>query len=628
MPLIRLLGPPEIEKPGRQPRGKKAWGLLGYLLLAERPPSRRRLAELFFADAEDPLGALRWTLAELRRATGVTDLLAGDPVVTRLDATTTVDVLQLAADGIRGGVGGRRTGALAADGWSGRVSPSLPEVDGDDVLRWAVGELLEGVELEGCAEFESWLLVERRRVAAAIEARLRQRAISLLAAGRAEEAIPCAAQAVANNPHEQGNHELLVRSLAASGDRTGALRQIALCADLFRRELGVEVTTSLHEAATVTPDPAPPLSGRAAAVSQLQAGRAAIVAGAADTGLQCLRQAAALAVRCHDKTLEARALAALGGALVHAIRGHDEEGAIILHEALTIAEEAGERPTAVLALRELGFIEVQAGRRTTGDELLDRAQQLAETPDELAAILGVRGMNASDRSDYPTAFEQLGESAELAASCGDHRQQAWSLSLVGRAHLLRGEYAEAAVALGNSLDLVRQERWIAFLPWPQALAAELDLYAGKLDTAFDGFEQAWALGCQLGDPCWEGMAGRGLALLNAQRGDHPAAAQWLEVALTRASTEPDRYQWVHAHVLDASITVAMDRSDHERALNLAGRLSALAARCDLRELLVHAQLHLSHLGDRQAATSARTLSTTIDNPALHDLVDDQPSAPS
>ena len=34
-----------------------------------------------------------------------------------------------------------------------------------------------------------------------------------------------------------------------------------------------------------------PLSGRAAAISQLEAGRAAIVAGAVDAGLQCLRRA-------------------------------------------------------------------------------------------------------------------------------------------------------------------------------------------------------------------------------------------------------------------------------------------------------------------------------------------------
>ena len=584
MPLIRLLGPPVIEKPGRQPRGKKAWGLLGYVLLAERPPSRRRLAELFFADAEDPLGALRWTLAELRRAIGVPEVLTGDPVSAGLDATT-VDVLQL-----------------------------------DDLLLMSSGELLEGVELESCPEFESWLLVERRRVAGAIEARLRQHAIALLATGQAADAIPFAAKAVAAHPLEQGNHELLVRSLAQSGDEAGALRQITLCEDLFRNELGVEVTESLRGAALIGTQQGPPLSSRAAAVSQLQAGRAALVAGAVDAGILCLRQAAASAVRCNDKTLQARALAALGGALVHAIRGHDEEGAIILNEALLVADQAGERATAVLAMRELGFIEVQAGRRGTADEWLGKAQAVAETDDERAAILGVRGMNSSDRSDYALAFEQLHASVELAARCGDRRQQAWSLSLVGRAHLLRSEYSEAGAALAETLDLVRQERWIAFQPWPQALAAELDLYAGKLDTATDGFEEAWALSCQLGDPCWEGMAGRGLALLNARRGDYSAATKWLDVALTRASTEPDRYQWVHAHVLDAAITAALDRSETERALTLTTRLSALAARCDLRELLVHAQLHLGRLGDPRAAASAQSLSTSIDNPALRSVV--------
>ncbi|GAB2649963.1 AfsR/SARP family transcriptional regulator [Kribbella swartbergensis] len=593
MAEIRLLGRPVIEyggKPGRQPRGRKAWALLGYLLLAERPPSRRRLAEMFFADAEDPLGALRWTLAELRRAIGVPELLTGDPVVTALGSSTTVDVLTL----------------------------SEPSTAPELLLTYG-GELLEGVELESCPEFDSWLLVERRRVAGAIEARLRQNAIALLAAAQARAAIPFAAKAVEVNPFEQGNHELLIRSLATSGDRVGALAQIASCEDLFRRELGIGVSASLREAAEVGAQTGPPLRGRAAAVSQLQAGRAAIVAGAADAGLQCLRQAVALAVQCHDKTLEARALAALGGALVHAIRGHDEEGAIVLHKALTVAEEAGERATSVLAMRELGFIEVQAGRRRTGDEWLTKAQSLAETDEECAAILGVRGMNSSDRADYPAAFEQLGESADLAARCGDHRQQAWSLSLVGRAHLLRSEYSQAATVLAQSLDLVRQERWIAFLPWPQALAAELDLYAGKLDDSAEGFEQAWALGCQLNDPCWEGMAGRGLALLHAGRGDYPGATEWLDLALTRASREPDRYQWVHAQVLDTAAGTALEQSDGVRAQRLATSLSSVAARCELRELQVHAQLHLGRLGDRRAAAAARSLGSGIDNPALREL---------
>jgi DNA-binding SARP family transcriptional activator len=128
-------------RPARPPRGREAWALLAYLLLADRPPGRRHLAELLFADADDPLGVLRWTQTEL----------------------------------------------------------------------------LEGVGVTASPAFESWLVVERHRIAAAIEARLRHAAHGLLAAGRAADAVAYAAKAVARNPLEEGNHELLVRCLAAAG---------------------------------------------------------------------------------------------------------------------------------------------------------------------------------------------------------------------------------------------------------------------------------------------------------------------------------------------------------------------------------------------------------------------------
>jgi tetratricopeptide (TPR) repeat protein len=328
------------------------------------------------------------------------------------------------------------------------------------------------------------------------------------------------------------------------------------------------------------------------------------------------------AERCHDTRLHARATAALGGALVHATRGRDEEGSIVLLEAIELATRAGDRATAVTAHRELGFVEVQAGRRRTADTWLAKAHALAETDEERAAILGVRGMNASDRGDYPAAFEHLGGSVERAARCGDARQQAWSLSLLGRAHLLRDERSQAVVTLTRCLELVREQRWMAFLPWPQALRAELDLAAGDTACAAEGLEQAWSLACQLADPCWEGMAARGLALLNASRGDHRAASTWLAEAAARSSRNPDRYQWVHAHVLDTMIATALERDEPGRAGPLVATLATLAARCDMREFVVRAHLHRSRLGDSSALASARLLSTDIDNPALTPLLAD------
>ena len=543
---------------------------------------------------------MRWTLAELRRALAAPDLLGGDPVATTLGPAVRVDV---------------------------RV---VTDEEADPrVLLDVNGDLLEGVSLASNLEFESWLLVERHRVSATIEARLRQSAMALLAAGQPRDALLYASRAVTRNPLDEGNHELLVRSLAVAGDRSAAQQQIAVCEDLLRRELGVAPSAALREAVTVGTDSAMalPLSGRAAAASQLEAGRAAIVAGAVDAGVQCLRRAVAEAARSHDRVLQGRALAALGGALVHAVRGRDEEGAVVLHEAIEVATQAGDRVTAVTAHRELGFVEVQAGRRMTADAWLGKAQALAETDEEFAAILGVRGMNASDRADYPAAFAHLGESVERAGRCADQRQQAWSLSILARAHLLRAERSQAAAALVRSLDLVHEQRWMAFLPWPLALRADLDLYVGDLDAASDALERAWVLACQISDPCWEGMAARGLGLLHARRGDHAAATTWLAEAASRCGSVPDRYQWVRGHVLDAAVTTALANEDRGRAEPLVATLASLAARCDMRELVVKAHLHRFQLGDRNALVSARSLGADIDNPALAELLNDSPGRP-
>jgi DNA-binding SARP family transcriptional activator len=597
---IRLLGPPAIERDGAPavPRGRKSWALLAYLLLAGHPPGRRHLAELLFDQADDPLGALRWTLAELRRALGRPGLFSGDPVTTGLGEGVTVDLHDL-------------TGEPADAG-------RLLELG---------GELLDGLSVAGSPQFESWLVVERHRLASMAEARLRQAALALLAAGRAAEAVPYAARAVAGTPLEEGNHELLVRSLAVSGDRAAALRQVAVCEDLLRRELGIEASPALRDAAD-TPAGSPrgrPASGRAAATSQLEAGRAAIAAGAVQAGIDSLRRACADAAAHPDPALQGQALAALGGALVHSVRGRDEEGAVVLLEAVRLATEAGDRETAVTACRELGYVEVQAGRRQTAETWLSRAEAAAETDVEVAAVLGVQGMNASDMGDYPAAFRHLHGSVERARRGDDPRQQAWSLAILARAHLLRDEQSQAGAAVAESLELVRAERWMAFLPWPEALQADLDLRAGRVEAAADQLEHAWALACHIGDPCWEGMTARGLGLLSAARGDHAGAGAWLAEAYTRCNRTTDRYQWVSAHVLDAAVGVTLDRDDVDEGARLADALASLAARGDMRELVVRAHLYRARLGDAAALASARLLAAGIDNPALTPLLDGQPA---
>jgi tetratricopeptide (TPR) repeat protein len=116
---VRLLGRPQLLIGGvavPATMRRKGWLLLAVLLLGERPPSRRSLADLLFADAADPLGALRWTLSRMRRALSGHIEIDGDPVTVRVGASCHVDVLD---DPLDGGLAPQQVLLDGADGSCG-----------------------------------------------------------------------------------------------------------------------------------------------------------------------------------------------------------------------------------------------------------------------------------------------------------------------------------------------------------------------------------------------------------------------------------------------------------------------------------------------------------------------------
>jgi DNA-binding SARP family transcriptional activator len=586
--VIRLLGPPEIERDGVvvvPPRGRKAWAVLAHVVLSERPVARTGLAALVFGGADDPRGALRWTLAELRRALGVAGALRGDPLEPHLPAGAAVDVLSLV---------------------SGEPDPALVR-----------GELLEGIEPGAGSEFEAWLLMERRRLAGVCEAVLRDAARAALGAGSALEAAALASRALALNRFDDGAHELLVRCLAWAGEVDAARGRADACEALFRRELGRAPDPGVRRAAGERGGQPVAVGGdRAAAIGQLDAGRAAVAAGAVEPGVACLRQACAEARGVGDPALLARALAALGAALVHSVRGGDEEGAAVLHEALALAEAGGEREVECKVCRELGFVAAQASRGVSAGRWLGRASALAAHDKERAAVLGVRGKALSDRAHYEAAIGLLRESVTLARRCGDVRQTAWSLAILGRALQLRGQWPDAVELLDDSLALVSEDGWVAFQPFPEALRAEAALHQGELDRATALLDHAFALGCRIGDPCWEAIAARARGLVHEVAGERTAALTWLREGAARAVRVADPYVWMHAYCLDAlaGVAIADGAPDADQCV---AQLERLAARGDMRELVVRAALHRAMLGDPSGMESARLLAEAIDNPALH-----------
>jgi tetratricopeptide (TPR) repeat protein len=382
------------------------------------------------------------------------------------------------------------------------------------------------------------------------------------------------------------------------------------------RELGVKPGAALEAALntnTATPTTRP-ATGRMAAIAQIEAGEAAIGAGVLDAGLQCLRRAIVEADSTGDALLRTRARVALGGALVHAARGRDEEGATALHEALAIGERASPSYAAA-ASRELGYVEFLRGRYERSMVLLRNASTLAgDDKAEQMRIAIVQGSVLSDTAHYPESIKILSQAMQQAQELGDRKQQAYALSMLGRAMFLYGDLAGAAQLLDESVSIA-QQLWTAFLPWPQSLRAEVEMACGNVDSAADRFEHAFALGCQLGDPCWEGIAGRGRGCVAMWRGESHQALEILLDAITRSTRLPDGYLWAKAYALEALCGLAIAQKMPEATL-WVHELQNLAARSGMRELTVRALLHRATLGDLSSAVAARLLSGEIDSPAL------------
>jgi DNA-binding SARP family transcriptional activator len=593
---IQLLGPPRIERDGsagQVPRGYKMWGLLAYLLRSRVPPSRERLASLLFPEADDPLGALRWALSALRRQLGEHAEVGGDPLQLTLPPGTFVDV-----------------DVLTRGSWVEAIAlPGLGH------------ELLDGLVFRSSPGFELWLENERRHVEGTTSAVLHQAALALLARGEATRAAGHASELVRLNPYEENAHVLLVRCLRAAGEGDAATRQVAACTELFRSELGVEPTPALHTAnASHEVDVLTRVSGWTAVLAQVEAGEAALAAGAVEAGLHRLRGAVAAARNMGDGEVLAKALVALGGALVHSARGTDEEGAAALHEGTVLAEQVGREDIAATGWREISWVQFLRAHYERAEESLSVTAELAAgNEEELAWVELLRGACRHDVGDYAGAGEHLRAALERASRLTTSQPLGQAMTLLGRFHLLRGEIEEALLVLDEALEEMEGRGMAAFVSWPESFRAEVDLILGDVDAAEARFEHAFALGCEVGDPCWESISLRGLGLVAAARGDVARALELLVDAPKLCRRLPDTYLWIEAYALDALCAVAVEHRATATA-RWIDELEAIAARRGIRELLLRATVYRSRLGEPGALDAAYSLAAQIDNPALGELL--------
>lgn len=554
---IRLIGPPRIEgRDGklREVRGRKPWAVLARVLLADRALTRRELSAELFPDAEDPLGALRWCLASLRKAIGCAEVLTGDPIRRELPDRITVDVYEL-----RAGV-----------------------VDTANI-----GQLLEGVDPPCGPEFSTWLLVVRQQVSSRIAALLRDATITAISRGDQGSAVELAELAACRSPYDEGAQVLLARALVAAGHPGAALDHVVAVESLFRTELGCDPTPALRSAARADVAAAPPgVSAGARASSLLGSGKAAMSAGAVEAGLDCLRRAGAEADSAGDSRLHGQCLLELGSALVHAVRGFDDEGSVLLEQAVELAETAGDLPTAVAARRERAYTDTLAGRRPEAQRQLTLALELADgAPTLVPALHAVSGMNLADWGRRDEALEQYETALDLARSVGDRRWECWALGLGGWAALSHDRVPHARDWLQQCLDLVHETHWMSFEPWPLVALAEAHLTERSPSTSPDDLHRIFATSCQLEDPCWEGASARVLALHHAQAGEADVALGWITDAHHRAVRRPDTWSAMIGAILLTEAQIRESTGDTTGANAAARELVAFAARTQLDQLL-------------------------------------------
>lgn len=507
MPLrVQLLGRPRVGGASGRPPARKSWALLAYLIL-HPPVSRRRLAELLFADADDPLGALRWSLSDLRRALGSGVIGTSDPVHVEHHALS-VDVTE-----------------LERANWSEAVAmPGFGR------------ELLEGVDPASDPAFELWLMSERRRIASLSVALLHEAALGGLAMGEPDAAVRHANLVVEQAPDLDDSHALLIRCLVAAGRP----REAAAHAERMEGRFVHHGSAAGHQLQRALQVPRPPVSASTATIAaNLEMGLAAVDAGALADGIAALEEAAGMARQLDDPRSQVDALLGLGSTLVHAARGNDEEGAALLHEAAAVAEQRADGHRLASIWRELGWIGFLRGEYERARYWLARSAGATSADEELAWISLIEAACVADQGDHAAALELLDDAEARADRAGDIKGAAFARSFRGRSLLLLGEPEQADVELAAAIDGARRARWVSVLPWPMALRSEVSRLRGDLEQAAELAEGAFALGCKVGDPCWEGLGARAGALSAFVRGDaRPVASTTSRSRLSTSSSAP------------------------------------------------------------------------------------------
>ena len=596
--VIQLMGRPCLQVDGERGyrfRSRKSWAVLAFLLLGERPPTRSRLASLLFADADDPLRALRWSLAEIRRGLGPEAVLDGDPVRLTLPPGAIVDV-----------------DVLVHGHW--REAVDLPGLGAD---------LLDGLGVQNAAAFESWLLSARRRLATATESILHEAALGHLARGeldRARDLRP--PQATVLSPLDENHQALLIRLYRLAGDDHAAELQFTAWSATAQSELGTPPGAAVRLAMRERPDASRDAVDATSIQAIVEAGEAAVAAGAVSAGVRSFETAVRLADRSDAPRLRVETRLVLGQALIHSLGGLDEEGVANLTEAEGIALSNGDAEPVARARTELGYVDFLRARYDRADDCLGQVLAQAAEPsdarqgDDLPRLRGQRPRRLPTR-DVAAASE----ATELSRTALDPRREAYCLLDVGpdQPAPRRPRRRRRPAARRHGTGRARRTGCRSY-PGHRHSSGEVQLCQ---DDAHGAAAHPRAV-VRPGLPDRRPVLGRDLGSRSRtgcrvggrhRRGLHRCSLD----ARVRSHRLADSYAWLDVHILDAMCTLGR-RHAHAGTPGWVAEMRERASRTGMRELSVRALIHGAALGDVGDAALAGLLADEIDNPVLRPLV--------
>ena len=173
--------------------------------------------------------------------------------------------------------------------------------------------------VKGAAGFETWLLSQQRHAAAASEAVWHEAALASMARGALDAAISYAVRAAAMSPLDENYQSLLIRLYRMAGDDDAAAKQFAACAKALGAELGVAPGPAVQAAMRESRYAPDEVAGDVTIEAIIEAGSAAVSAGAVEAGIHSLRTAARLADSADATRLRVSSRLTLAEALVHAL---------------------------------------------------------------------------------------------------------------------------------------------------------------------------------------------------------------------------------------------------------------------------------------------------------------------